>query len=215
VHQYEVMRWLIGLGCAVALVAGTGTAAEAHPTTGSASRPNARPTALPKICTMTPHLAAVSPTPTFPTDYHILDAVPGALAMQYPSVYGGEIVAPATPGESDVEINSHFVVLERVHDPALEAEASAAYPAPLTVAFQLTPRTAACVLSIAHQVAAAVPELKRLGVHVIGWGGASTAVNVSVTNCTARGARLARQWFATRWGSAVVVSVCQKVPTAL
>jgi hypothetical protein len=215
VHQYEVMRWLMGLGCTVALVAGMGTAAgAAHSTTHPAPGPVARPTDLPKNCTTAPQLAAVSPTPTFPSGYQILDAVPGALATQYPSVYGGEIAAPATPGESAVEINSHFVVLERVHDPALEAEARAAYPAPLTVAFQLTPRPAACLRAIASQVMAAWPELKKLGLLVSGSGDGPTTVNVSVTTCSARGKRLARNWFATRWGSAVVVSVCQKFPTA-
>src|SRR5664280_3015791 len=86
------------------------------------------PTELPATCSTSASLAPVQPTPSWPSGAQILDAVPGSLATQYPTVFGGLIVAPATPGETPVQINSHFIVLEMVRDPALEAEVTSAYP---------------------------------------------------------------------------------------
>jgi hypothetical protein len=57
------------------------------------------------------------------------------------------------------------------------------------------------------------PKMQKLGIDVVGWGNESMKVNVSVTNCSAKSQHLALNWFATRFGSAIVVSVCQKVPT--
>jgi len=92
------------------------------------------PTDLRIRCTLAPRLAPMARTPTWPTGYQILEAVPGDLIRQFPTVYGGLVAAPAKPGESALQVNSHVIVLETEHDPALETEVRAAYPAGISVA---------------------------------------------------------------------------------
>ena len=66
---------------------------------------NAPPTDLPTSCKLAPRLAPVTRTPTWPSGYQILDAVPDDLIKQFPTVFGGLVAAPAEPGESAVDIN--------------------------------------------------------------------------------------------------------------
>jgi hypothetical protein len=159
-------------------------------------------------------LKALTPTPSFPNNASIFDAVPSALGNQYPSVYGGVVVAPAKPGETQVEVNSHFIVLERVHDPALEAETKAAYQAPLTVAFELTPRTAQCLADISTSLKNHFNAISMAGISLAGYGTAAKQVDVDVTECKGRSAKSAVQWFSKHWGSAIEVKTCSKVATA-
>ncbi len=163
---------------------------------------------LPASCTATPTLAPTTPTPTWPTGYQILDAVPSALAAQYPTVYGGLAAAPATPGETAVEINSHFLIFETVRDPALEAEATAAYPAPLTVTFEVSSFSQRCLLDVQAGVLAAGPALDDAGITLSGVGQGEAQVGVGVTDCGPAGDR-ATTWFTQRWGSAVAVTTCE------
>ena len=146
----------------------------------------------------------------------ILNTVPGALADQYPTVYGGIVAAPAQPGETTVEINSHFVILETVHDPFLEAEAKAAYPPPLTVQFELVERTSRCLQDLMAVVSKAVPSAKTAGITTTEWGPdyRRSLITVGVTACSQRDATRAVEWFAARWGKAVAVSTCQKLAVA-
>jgi hypothetical protein len=124
------------------------------------------------------------------------------------------MVAPAKPGESDVEINSHFIVLEKVHDPALEAEATAAYPAPLTVAFRLTPRTEVCLHDVVASITATWGTIRKAGIPIYGLGQGTTRAVVEVTSCTPKSKKLAKRWFGQRWGAAVQVVTCGVIPTA-
>jgi hypothetical protein len=184
---------------------------KSHTTTSN--RRATSPTGLPASCTAPPSLVPVSPTPTWPTGSPILDAVPGALAAQYPTVYGGLTVAPAQPGESAVDVNSHFVIYEVVHDPALEAEATAAYPSPLTVTFRISPRTALCLHDVESAIGSLTHALTAAGITLITTGLGSTHVVVGVTNCVPPSALKARTWFAQRFGAVVRVETCQRIPT--
>jgi hypothetical protein len=171
------------------------------------------PTELPPSCTAKPVLAAVKPTPTWPKGYPILDAVPDTLSTQYPTVYGGIEAAPATPGETAVEINSHFLILETVRDPQLETETRSAYPKPLTVIFRLTPRSYACITDVQAAVEASTSQLQAAGIDVVGDGQAPPLVVVSVTACGPDAEQRAKAWFAARRGAAVQVLACQTVST--
>jgi hypothetical protein len=164
---------------------------------------------LPASCTLTPSLAALSPTPTWPTGFQILDAVSNALASQYPTVFGGVVVAPAMPDESAVEINSHLVVLETVHDPALEAEVKAAYPSGITVTFELTPRSKSCLNDLNMRVTAESNAAAKSGITVSGIGIGKNEVVVNVSACTPSTKQAAEAWFYQRWGDAVSVETCQ------
>jgi hypothetical protein len=167
---------------------------------------------LPALCTAVPVLAPVSPTPTWPSGYRILDALPGALATQYPTVYGGIEVAPATPGEAAASANSHFIVLETARDPALQAQATQAYGAPLTVAFALVPRSWACLETVDSRLTAARGALRVAGITMIGVGLSAPHVVVEVTACGALKREAATEWFHQRWGDAVIVKTCEKIP---
>jgi hypothetical protein len=169
---------------------------------------------LPMSCTTNPSLLPVSPTPTWPSGYRILDAVPNALSIQYPTVFGGIVQAHATPGEGAVQGNSHFVILETARDPRLEAEATSAYPKPLTVTFRLSPRSFACITAVQASVEASTRGLQAAGIDMIGVGQAPPFVVVSVTTCGPEAERNARAWFADRWGGAVQVTTCAKVAIA-
>ena len=168
------------------------------------------PTDLLPSCTATPILAPASPTPTWPSGFQILNAVPSTLSTQYPTVFGGEVAAPATPGESAVEVNSHLVVLETVRDPELEAEVKAAYPSGMTVTFALSPRSQACLNDLNTRVASEWKEASKSGITVYSSGIGRTEVDVGVSACTAASEHAAREWFSRRWGDAVVVQTCQK-----
>ena len=176
--------------------------------------------ALPASCTATPQLAPITPTPSWPNGFRILDALPSALSSQYPTVYGGLKTESATPGESQAEVNSHFVVFETVHDLALEMEASSAYGPPLSVTFQLTPRSWACLQDIqsnigsvlSKQGSAGAPEVA--GSTVYSWGLAVPYVVVGTTACTPGEVQALATWFGARWGQAVQLQTCGQVPTA-
>ncbi|MGH9018708.1 MAG: hypothetical protein ACRDY1_13245, partial [Acidimicrobiales bacterium] len=155
----------------------------------------------------------MSPTPTFPSGFQVLDDLTDALAQQFPTVYGGLMVAPAQGDESVAEVNSHFVVLERTRDPSLEAEATAAYRPPLTVAFQVSPRSWSCLLDVQARVARARPALEAAKISVIGSGIHMPNVNVEVTACRPSSKREAAAWFEERWGDAVTVTTCAKIPS--
>lgn len=185
--------------------ASAGSTATVAPLTGVAS-----PTDLPPSCRAIPVLGPVSPTPTWPSGFQILNAVPSALSSQYPTVFGGEVAAPATPGESAVEVNSHLVVLETVRDPELEAEVKAAYPRDITITFALSPRSQACLNDLNASVASQWKAAARSGITVLSSGIGRTRVDVGVSACTADTERAARQWFSRRWGDAVSVQTCQK-----
>jgi hypothetical protein len=182
------------------------------PTTTTAATDAAVASDLPASCRAAPVLTPVSPTPTFPAGYQILDALPGALAQQYPTVYGGIMVAPATPGESAAVANSHFIVLETTHDPSLETEASVAYGPPLTVGFELSPRSWACLEKVQASVGADRRALRAAGIKLIGDGIRMPFVEADITACKPLSKRRAVQWFEQRWGGAVKLTTCAKVP---
>jgi hypothetical protein len=175
----------------------------------------AAPPELPESCTTNPVTGPVSATPTFSTGYQVLDALPDALAAQYPTVYGGIMVAPATSGESGVEVNSHFIVLETTRDPSLEAEATAAYGPPLTVEFKLSPRSWSCLEDVQASVQRATGALKEAGITMIGDGIRMPNVVVEVTACKSPSRRAAIAWFDRRWGDSVQVTTCAKIPSTL
>jgi hypothetical protein len=189
-----------------------------HPKGASVTLPNSThgipPSDLPRSCSTKPRLTPISPTPTWPTGYQILSAIPSALAAQYPTVFGQLTVAPAKPGENDVDVNSHFVVLETVRDPLLEAEARSAYRAPLSVAFGLTPYSWACLTDVNNIVGNMWNAAKDEGISVIGSGIGLGHVVVSVTACKPVAQRSAEAWFAKRWGSIIKLSTCSVMPTA-
>ena len=172
------------------------------------------PTELPASCSLTPSLPPVSPTPTWPTDFQILDAVPNTLASQYPTVFGGVVAAPATPGETALEINSHLVVLETAHDAALEAEVRAAYPSGITVTFELTPRSKSCLNDLNTKVIAQWNVAAKSGITIYGAGIGKNQVVVNVSACTPAAEQAAKQWFSQRWGDAVSLDTCQTQPVA-
>jgi hypothetical protein len=130
-------------------------------------------------------------------------------------VYGGIEAAPATPGETAVQVNSHFIILERVRDPALEAEATAAYPSPLTVAFELSPRAWTCLQDLQTSVEGATSALQTAGITVVTNGPSPPYDAVSVTACTPVAKRSVTDWFAERYGDAVRVTTCAQIPTSL
>jgi hypothetical protein len=218
---------IVGLSATVALTAGLlaacssmtpGGRAAAGPTDSSvpattSPAKDAAPSDLPASCTAAAVLPPVSATPTFPSGYQILDALPAALANQYPTVYAGIEVAPATAGESAAVANSHFIVLETTRDPSLEAEATAAYASPLTVAFELSPRSWVCLQDVQADVEAAREALRAAGITMIGDGLRMPNVVVDVTACTPSSEQGAVGWFDQRWGPAVTVTTCATIPT--
>jgi hypothetical protein len=170
----------------------------------------ASPTDLPTSCKLGPRLAPVTQTPTWPTGYQILDAVPGDLVKQFPTVFGGVVAAPAQPGESAVQVNSHFIVLETEHDPALETEVRAAYPAAIGVAFALTPWSMACLTDTSSSVNSAWKAAAKARITVWGDGIQRSHVVVEVSACMSKSELSARAWFSRRWGAVVSVQTCQK-----
>jgi len=172
------------------------------------------PAELPTSCKLAPRLGPVTQTPTWPTGYQILDAVPNDLIAQFPTVYGGLVVAPAKSGESAVQINSHFIVLETMHDPTLESEVRAAYPAAISVAFALTPWSLACLNDTAVSVNSGEMVEAKAGISVLGNGIQRSHVVVQVTACSPSSERAARDWFLRRWGAVVSIQTCQKPAVA-
>jgi hypothetical protein len=172
------------------------------------------PSDLPQSCGRQPILAPVSPPPTWPGGYEILDSVPNALAEQYPTVFGGLIVAPAKPGESQAEINSHFILLEKIRDPALESEAKKAYPLPITVQFEISPNTSVCLNDVDSRVSSAWQAAESAGITVIGDGIGVDQIVVDVTACKPSSELAAKRWFSERWGALVTVTTCNVIPIA-
>ena len=189
------------------------------PAMGHSSDPSAG-SALPASCMASPQLAPIGPTPSWPAGFRIFGALPSALSTQYPTVYGGMRVAPPTAGESPVDVNSHFIVFETVHDRALEAEANSAYRAPLSVAFQVAPRSWACLQDILSSVGSAVSKQGTGGPPAVvesavySWGLAVPYVVVGTTACTPEAVQATSAWFAARWGDAVQLQTCGQRPTA-
>jgi hypothetical protein len=134
------------------------------------------------------------------------------LATQYPTVYGGIEVAPASPGEAAASANSHFIVLETARDPALQTEATQAYRAPLTVAFALVPRSWACLGAVQSRIEASSSAGRVAGTTVVSDGIHAPTVVVNVTACAAPKKRAAVRWFDQRWGQVVIVRTCAKIP---
>ncbi len=164
---------------------------------------------LPASCTAAPSLPPVSSTPSWPSGAQILDAVEQAVSSQYPTVFAG-IFVPRTPARTG---KTQFRFLETVHDPALEAEVRAAYPATITVSFGLASRSAVCLHDLAAQVTARRTAITKAGITMVseGQGVVHNQVTVGVTACSAPAERLAKAWFHLRWGNAVHVQTCQKV----
>jgi len=201
---------------AAAALASCSSGTAASPTTAGAGGggwthfvDNAPPTDLPASCHATPQLVPVTPTPTWPTNYQILDAVPGALESQYPTVYAGLEVAPAIPGESAPEINSHLIVLETVHDPTLEAEVTAAYPQAISVSFAIAPWTRACLSEVSNRVFSMETSEAKVGIEVVQAGAQVNHVVVGVTACSPSSEQAATKWFWQLWGALVSVQTCQ------
>ena len=170
---------------------------------------NAPPTDLPTSCKLAPRLAPVTRTPTWPSGYQILDAVPDDLIKQFPTVFGGLVAAPAEPGESAVDINSHFIVLETEHDHALEVEVRAAYPTAIGVAFALTPWSMTCLNNISSSVTSEAKGEAKAGISVLSVGVQRSHVVVGVSACSSKSDLSAKKWFSRRWGTAVSVQICQ------
>ncbi|MGO9029161.1 MAG: hypothetical protein ACLQOZ_11110 [Acidimicrobiales bacterium] len=200
---------LVAVTLAAAVLAGCSSGPAATPASAKAAPTKSAPSELPTSCALTTSLAPVSPTPTWPTGAQILDAVPNALASQYPTVFGEVVVAPATAGESAVEINSHLVVLETVHDPSLEAEVRAAYPSGITVTFEVTSRSSSCLGDLNARVTAQWNAAAKSGITIYGVGIDKNQVLVSVSACTPSTEQAAKKWFSQRWGDAVSVATCQ------
>ncbi len=146
----------------------------------------------------------------WPTGYQILDAVPDDLVKQFPTVYGGMRAAPAKPGEPAVQVNSTLIVLETEHDPTLETEVRAAYPVGISVAFELTPWSMACLNDVDSGITAQGTAAEQAGVAIQSWGIGRSNVVVGVSACSVKSERVARTWFARRWGDLVAVQTCQK-----
>ena len=198
------------------VLTGCSSSSTRTPTSTSSTLPPGRtaPTDLPASCTSRPKLAPDSPTPTWPPGYRILDAVPRALSAQYPSVFGGVVVAHARSGEPMVEVNSHLVVLETVRDPRLEAEVRSAYPSGIVVTFARTPRSEDCLDVVNARVGSQWGAAAKSGVIVESSGIGRSQVVVAVSACTAPTEQKAREWFSRRWGGAVAVTTCQKPAVA-
>jgi hypothetical protein len=170
--------------------------------------------AAPASCLAPRSLAPLVPRPELPSDFRLLSAAPASFAARFPTIYAGLEVAPSSPGESAVETNSHFVVLETEHDPALESDARLAYRSPLTVDFKLAPRSEQCVGDVLAQVrtgwaeaTAAVPSLESYGPDAD-----RGTVDVGLTACTPDQVQSATQWLTRRYGDTVAVHSCQPVP---
>ena len=162
---------------------------------------------LPESCSAAPRLTPVGPTPSWPAGPAILDAVRGALASQYPSVYGG-IFVPHTPRKS---LNTHFTIVETVHDPTLEVEVRAAYPPFITVSFKLGSRSSECLTALKPEVAAAALKAGIKPVFV-GLDTSKNSVILGVAACSTPATRAVKKWAYQQWGHAVRVTPCQKQP---
>ena len=162
-------------------------------------------------------MTPVSPTPVWPTDYHVMDAVPSALGTQYPTVYGGIRVAPSQPGETPQEINSHFIFYETVRDPFLEAEVrSSPYygPPPSHVTFATAPRSWACLQDIQTSIGKAVDRTTPIGETIFGWGISVPFDTIMTTACVPPLVQKVQVWVTAGWGDAVQLQTCQTIPTA-
>ena len=164
---------------------------------------------VPASCTATPALGPVTPTPPWPKEGPPGGNPPGAvdseLAEQYPSVYGG-LIADPPPNLPSNEGNKDFVILETERDPELESEAQAAYPV-MTLSFQLTPRSMACL----KDVFASVSKADGVSNTVIGAGImllTNPSVQVQTTACSPAAKQSLSEWFAQRWGDAVSLQFC-------
>jgi hypothetical protein len=169
---------------------------------------NAPPTDLPASCRLATYLPPVAQTPTWPTGFQILDAVSADLVKQFPTIYGGLMVAPAKPGESAVQVNSHFIVLETERDPTLETEVRSAYPAAIGVIFALAPRSMVCLNDVASRVNSEEKAEIKAGVALLGAGIRGNQVVVEMSACSSKSELADKRWFSRRWGTAVSVRMC-------
>jgi hypothetical protein len=168
------------------------------------------PSEIPPACSAKPVLAPQSPTPSsWPTDFQILNVMPGVLESQYPSVFDGSGLRG--PG------NSEYVVFETVHDPALETEvreaASATQP-PMPTSFVIVRHSLACLNAVEVEVGSSTKAADEAGIDFYGWGLQTNDVEVQIASCGASASR-AVSWFERRWGSLVGVMTCQRMPTTL
>jgi hypothetical protein len=105
-------------------------------------------------------------------------------------------------------------VLETVHDPELVAEVNKAYPAGITVTFALITRSQSCLDALNAAVAGQWKAAAGAGITVDSSGLGRSQVEVGVSACTPTAERVARRWFARRWGVAVSIDTCQKPAVA-
>lgn len=169
---------------------------------------------VPASCSATPSLAPVAPTPAWPNEGppggYPPPVVDSALSAQYPTVYGGLIGAPTTPGEPPADARTHFIILETVRDPGLESEAKSPYPV-MKVAFQLTPHSLACL----KDVFASINKAGGMSNAVYGIGIVlltTPSVQIQTTACAPAATRALTEWFAQRWGDAVSLQFCGSIP---
>jgi hypothetical protein len=208
---------LILIGAIVSVTVGTGSSSHAKTTpssTNHVSSNKGRPkpaikSEIPRACTAKPVLAPQSPTPaTWPTDYQILNVMPGVLANQYPTVYDSS--GPAGPQ------NSEYVVSETIHDPALEAEVTEATShtqPPIPAVFVIVPHSLACLKDVQSEVGSSMKAASAAGVGIYGFGLQTDDVIVDISNCGASATR-ASSWFKVRWGTLIRVVTCQSMPVA-
>jgi hypothetical protein len=174
---------------------------------------------LPVSCKEVPQLPPTSPTPTRPVGSDILGDVESALSAQYPTVYGGIRAGPATPGAG--EVTAPYIVFETVHDRALESEAESAFQLPLGVTFKLAPRSWACLQDIQASIGSVLSDQPSTaapvaaGSTVYSWGIAVPNVFVGTTACTPQAVQALSEWFSARWGDAVQLQTCGRVPSAV
>lgn len=182
-----------------------------HSTTNKPEPPRqvSTPRQVPGSCTTRPVLTPQAPTPTtWPTNFQILNTLPGVLAAQYPTVFDSSGLAGPD--------NSQYFVDERVHDHYLESEVrqagSGTHP-PLDLSFVIVPYSLACLKDVQTEVESSMPAASRAGIKIFGVGLQIDDVIVNISNCGTSAAE-ATSWFKARWASIVSLATCQSMPTA-
>jgi hypothetical protein len=185
------------------------TSSTNHVSSNKSSPKPATDAEVPQACTAKPVLAPQSPTPlTWPTNFEILNVMPGVLASQYPTVYDNSGLAGPQ--------NSEYIVSETVHDPALEAEvrrAASGTKPPMPTTFVIVPHSLACLKDVQSEVGSSVKMASGAGISIYGFGLQTNDVIVNIANCGASATR-ATSWFKVRWGTLTRVVTCRSMPIA-